>query len=235
MGKKIYISPSTQEWNQYYGGGTGTGDSEEYWMRKIAFPLADLLRSAGHIVRVGGTASWKANVEDSNAWGSLYHYAIHTNAGGGQGTEVWYYDGSTTGEDMAKRLFPFVAAESNKPDRGIKKSRSYGELNNTKMGAVIVEILFHDNAEEAQELRNDWQKFVVALAKGILAKAGGSLPATPPAPPVVVTPPVVEIPPVDPCLAVKQELAGVKFQLAKAETDRNVLSEKIVKAKAALS
>ena len=173
---KIYLSPSTQEWNQYVGGGTGTGDSEEYWMRKIAFPLADLLRQAGHAVRVGGTVSWQANVADSNAWGSHYHYAFHTNAGGGHGTEVWYHANSTVGKSMAEKLYPPVAAESNEPDRGIRASVKYGELNNTKMPAVIVELLFHDCQQEAQEMRNDWQKFVVAIAKGILAKVGGSLP-----------------------------------------------------------
>ena len=179
---KIYLSPSTQEGNQYAGGTTGYTDSEEYWMRKVAFPVADLLRSAGHSVKVGGTYSLNQNCDEANVWmgANGHYYALHTNAGGGHGTETWYFTGSVDGAKMAKALHLRVSTESNQPDRGVKDSTYYGELRLPKSPSVICELLFHDNPTEAQEMRDDWTKFVMAITLGILDHVGGSIPVAEP-------------------------------------------------------
>jgi len=180
----IYLSPSQQEDNQYSGGGTGYYDSEEYWCTKVANQAAIYLRNDGHIVRVGNNGSAGGNVADANAWrgANCFYYALHTNAGGGHGTETWYYTGSSTGLSMATKLQATVAAESNYPDRGVKASTTFYELRATQAPAVLIEILFHDNVTEAAEMRADWGKFGLAVAKGIIAKLGGTIPGPTPTP-----------------------------------------------------
>lgn len=192
---RIYLSPSTQEANQYVGGTTGYTDSEEYWCRKVANLVEDYLRSAGHTVRVGGSASAGANAADSNAWKANWHIAIHTNAGGGEGSEGWAYPGSVKGAALAKAVYGPVAKVSNAPDRGVKYSAKYIELNATNAPATIIEIIFHDDKSDAAEMRADWRAFAKAIAIGILEVAGGSLPAVVPPvqPPVQPEPPVVSV------------------------------------------
>lgn len=183
MGIKVYLSPSTQETNEYAGGGSGYSDSEEYWMRRVCAECEPLLRAAGHTVRVGGSASAGANAKDSNSWGAQAHVAVHTNAGGGKGTEGWAYTGSVAGTKLAKAVYTRVAAVSNEADRGVKYSTGYIELNATKAPATIIECLFHDRPTEAQEMRTDHAQFARAIAQGICDVYGGKLPG------VVVTPP----------------------------------------------
>ena len=184
---KPFISQSTQDANQYAGGGTGIGDSEEYWMSGLAWRITELLASWGMTPRLGSTVSVGDNVARSNAWGADSHWEIHSNAGGGHGTEVWYYKSptgveSTKGKKMAQAVYPLIAAASNQPDRGIKASSSYYALRATKAPAVIIEVAFHDNVTEAEEIRTSLDEYALAIAKGIAAYYGVSVPAPAPTP-----------------------------------------------------
>lgn len=176
---KIYVSPSTQDWNQYAGGGTGVTDSEEHWCRKAAAVVVADLILAGHTVKMGGVLSATANADDANRWGAELYVAFHTNAGGGMGTEVWYYTGSTKGAALAKAVYNALAPVTNNPDRGVKASTGYIELRRPKAPAIIVEAIFHDRLDEAQEMREDYAEFGHAVARGVVAVAGGK-PVTPP-------------------------------------------------------
>lgn len=193
---KIFISPSTQDWNQYAGGGTGLTDSEEYWCRKASAACAARLRAKGHEVKVGGTVSWSANVKMGNDWGAQWYIAIHTNAGGGEGTEVWYYTGSSKGKSLAQGIYGVLAPLTDEPDRGVKDSTKYGELNGPHCPSVIVEILFHDDRSEAAEMRRDYDVFGVAIADGAMKviPAVAKPPVTPPKPPTPPTPPKPPVP-----------------------------------------
>lgn len=188
---RIFISPSTQEHNAYAGGG-----NEEQYMRVIAWKVTELLAAAGHTVKLGGEVSAGTNAGDANTWGAEWYVACHSNAGGGHGTECWFYPGSTRGAALANSIYDHVAPASNEPDRGVKSSAKYIELYKPNAPACIVEVAFHDCLAEANEIRNEPDKFAVAIAKGVCGVAGGSIPVTPP--PVVVPPPVVTPPPVVP-------------------------------------
>lgn len=185
---KIYISPSTQEHNAYAGGG-----NEEQYMRALATNVCTLLVQAGHQVKMGGTVSATSNANDANAWGAEAYYALHTNAGGGHGTEVWHYTGSVKGKAMAEKLYARVAPATAFPDRGIKSNTTFAELRIPRAPAALVEMAFHDNLPEAAEIKEhvntDWPW---VIAQGILDYAGGAFPAPTPPP---VTPPVHTCPP----------------------------------------
>ena len=174
---KVFISPSTQDWNQYAGGGTGVADSEETWMRKVASVAAEVVRANGHTVAIGGKVSAADNASNANAWGAQWYIAVHSNAGGGRGTEAWYYTGSEKGKRIAQAVYNRVAPVSNQPDRGVKSSTGYIELRKPKAPATIVEVAFHDNVTEAAEIRSDYAEFGRAVADGILDVVGRNAPA----------------------------------------------------------
>lgn len=165
---KVYLSPSTQDWNDYAG-----GSNEEVQMRAVAALAAPLIAAAGHTVKVGGIVSAKANALDGNAWGADWYVAIHSNAGGGHGTEGWHYPGSTKGALLAQNVYERVAKVSSLPDRGVKESSGYIELNTPHAPATIIETAFHDNLTEANEIKAKHKEFATAIAQGVLATIGG--------------------------------------------------------------
>jgi N-acetylmuramoyl-L-alanine amidase len=175
MTTKLVLSPSQQSWNQYAGGGSGAGDSEEHWMEHLATRTHDRIieQGWGFPVVVVNKGSYDANVAESNRIGATEHVAMHTDAGGGHGTTVFYKTGSKKGAKLANALYPFIKAASNLPDRGVHASSKYGELNQPHAGAsVIVEALFHDNAAEAAEMRASIPEFAEAYVKGLAVYYG---------------------------------------------------------------
>lgn len=108
---------------------------------------------------------------------------IHLNAGGGKGTETYYYHGSPTGLKVATEISKGIANEFDVPDRGAKVwvnkngKDHFAIIRETKPCAILVETLFIDNKDELAVLKTaDGQKKCgVAIAKGI-AKAYGIAP-----------------------------------------------------------
>jgi N-acetylmuramoyl-L-alanine amidase len=186
---RIYISPSTQDWNRYAGGG-----NEETYLRAICIPAAAKIAAAGHVVRVGGVKSAADNAADANAWGCDWYVAGHSNAGGGVGTEAWYFTGSKQGKRLADAIYARVAAVSSAPDRGVKHSTGYIELRAPHAPACIIEIDFHDRLANAAEIRANTPEYAAATARGVLDVAGGGMvvpaPTTPPSTPAPKPPKV---------------------------------------------
>ena len=86
---------------------------------------------------------------------------IHLNAGGGKGTEVFYYNGSPTGRKAAEAITAEIAKEFTVPDRGAKvrlgkNGKDYfAIIRDTKPTAILVETLFIDNDAELTLLKTD--------------------------------------------------------------------------------
>lgn len=166
---KLGWSPSQQPHNQYAGGGTGYTDSEQYWMELLAAEchkqwveqrtgIPDIVLEAG---------SWKDNALASNRAGVTHHVAQHTNAGGGVGLEIFHHANSPEGKRMADVLYKHLAPATDTPDRGVKASTKYGELNQTNAKAVIIEYQFHDSLAGAAEIRRSIKEFATATVKAM--------------------------------------------------------------------
>lgn len=100
---------------------------------------------------------------------------IHTNAGGGDGFEVYHH---SLGHN-SKRLASFVEAEAKKLNnsRGVKTKLSdntgkdyYGFIRDTNPPAIIVECAFIDNKEDVKAIDEieEQKAFGIAYARGIL-------------------------------------------------------------------
>ena len=72
----VFLSPSTQEWNAYTGGGT-----EEEYMNLLADRMEPYLRSSGiSYVRNDPERNVAGAIADSNAGYFDVHLALHSNA-----------------------------------------------------------------------------------------------------------------------------------------------------------
>lgn len=148
----VFLSPSTQEYNQFV-----TGGSEEYYTNLITDAMVPYLRAAGiDFTRnnLGGTVIDSINA--SNAGDYDFHLAIHTNAapenlsGRIQGPNVYYYRDSAQGRAAAeifannlKLIYPYPELVKTVP------TTTLVELRRTKAPAVLVEVAYHDNVDDA--------------------------------------------------------------------------------------
>ena len=161
----IYLSPSTQEWNEYV---TGSG-SEEYNMNLLADALEPYLLSNGiQYRRNRPEMNLRQVVADSNAKNPDLHFALHSNAGGGRGAECWICAKGGQAEKFANLLQAKVGALTPTKDRGVKVSTSLYEVNQTRAPAVILEIDFHDNAQAAEWIVNNKNAVADACVQAIM-------------------------------------------------------------------
>ena len=163
---KVYLSPSTQFDNIYSGVDTNEGDICE----KIGLAAEKALKRCGFTVKRGTRNSdMSQRVDESNKWGADVHIPIHTNAGGGEGTEVFVYPGFADNK-YAKGIYTSVAAVSIGKDRGIKENSGMYELSATTAMAVYVECEFHDT--NGAWIVNNIDRIGEAIAKGCCKAEG---------------------------------------------------------------
>lgn len=151
---KIFLSPSTQEYNQYI---TGAG-SEEYFMNLLADAMEPLLLSNGiQYVRNDPQGTVSTSIQQSNAGSYDFHLALHSNASGpgsegrNRGIIAFYYPGSVSGQRAAELFASALREIYPMPDQVTTRSTTtLAEVRSTKAPTVLLEIGYHDNAADAQ-------------------------------------------------------------------------------------
>jgi len=107
-----------------------------------------------------------AKAKESNEFGADIHVAIHSNAGGGEGTEVFAYGAKT--KRLATALYAQIAPLSPGEDRGVKFNPSLIEVGDcVKATSALIELGFHDNAADAQWLATDIPQIAQVLYHGL--------------------------------------------------------------------
>ncbi len=166
----IYLSPSTQQANMYIIGG-----SEEYYMNLLADAMEPYLRSSGiQFTRNTPDMTAASSIRASNAGNYDLHLALHSNAapdalsGQIQGTDVYYYPGSTRGKRMAdllvqnlKQIYPIPSKV-----RAVATT-SLGEVSRTRAPGVLVEFAYHDNVEDANWIKNNLDAIARATVRAL--------------------------------------------------------------------
>ena len=152
----IYLSPSTQENNYYVNGGT-----EEEYMNLLADKMVPYLDASGiRYVRNTPSMTAASSIAASNAGNYDLHLALHSNAapvyGSARGSIAFYYPGSAQGKraaqiiaDGLKAIYPLpnlVRAEA---------TTAIGEVRRTRAPSVLLELAFHDNAADAQWIKDN--------------------------------------------------------------------------------
>ncbi len=164
--KRIYISPSSQEHNL----GIGPFGTEEVEMNKIADVLIPMLTHDGRFDIKRNTPDMTVNqmAKDSNTFKADLHIALHSNAGGGVGTEVYAYAPKTNSERLAQALYKQIAPLSRGVDRGIKYNPMLIEVGDrVSATSALIELGFHDNARDAEWIVRSTASIAEAVYRGI--------------------------------------------------------------------
>ena len=166
---KIYLSPSTQESNLYV---TLSG-SEENNMNLLADALEPYLNSNGiRFVRNTPQMTAASSIAQANAIGGFdFYLALHSNAAGtgreGQvrGVIAFYYPASKAGQRAAeifaanlRDIYPLpnlVTAVA---------TTTLGEVRRTRFPANLLELGYHDNADDARWVENNTESIAANLA-----------------------------------------------------------------------
>ena len=156
----IYLSPSTQEFNPYNGGG-----NEEFYMNLIADAMEPYLTASGiQFVRNTPDMTAASSIAASNSGNYDLHLALHSNATGSgngnvRGAEVYYYPTSERGKRFADILAQNLKLIYPLPDRvRTVPTTTLGEVRRVKAPGVLVEYAYHDNAEDAQWIRDNIER-----------------------------------------------------------------------------
>lgn len=157
---RIYLNPSVQTKNMY----TGHNLSEADTMNIVAKKAYNLLQKDNRfIVYINDSLKpLKESVNEINSLNIDYHLALHSNAGGGSGSEVYYYE--NTSSYLAKHALNSFNKYHTFPTRGIKKNNTYYELKNSKAkNKALIEFLFHDKINEANFIVSNYDLLATSV------------------------------------------------------------------------
>ena len=151
----IYLSPSTQEFNPYYGGG-----NEEEYMNLIADAMEPYLVASGiRFVRNSPNMTAADSIAQSNMGNYDLHFALHSNASSGgnaRGVEAYYSPASVKGKRFAEILVKNLQLIYPVPNgTRIVPTTTLGEVRRTKAPSVLLEVAYHDNPLDAQWIKNN--------------------------------------------------------------------------------
>ena len=154
----IYLSPSTQEFNSYVNGGT-----EEEWMNLLADKMVPFLDASGiRYSRNTPDMTAASSIAASNAGNYDLHLALHSNAAAGEqagkarGSIVFYYPGSADGLRAANLLADALKTVYPNPNLVFTEATTtLGEVTRVRAPAVLIELAFHDNIEDAAWIQNN--------------------------------------------------------------------------------
>ena len=168
---KIFLSPSTQEYNQYI---TGAG-SEEYFMNLLADAMEPLLLANGiQYVRNDPQGTVSTSIQQSNAGSYDFHLALHSNASGpgsegrNRGIIAFYYPGSVNGQRAAELFASALREIYPVPDQVTTRSTTtLAEVRRTKAPSVLLEIGYHDNTADAVWIQDNVQNIAENLSRSL--------------------------------------------------------------------
>lgn len=155
---KVFLSPSTQEWNLY-----ATDGNEELYMNRLADRIEPYLRSSGiYFTRNEPSRNVTGAIYDSNMGNYDVHLALHTNAapeklsGRLRGIDIYYAPKSYESEKLANIIANNLRYVYPLPDkvRAVPTS-NLGEVLNTRAVSVLAELGYHDNYADEAWLKNN--------------------------------------------------------------------------------
>lgn len=186
MAIKIYIDQGHNPVNPN-AGAEGNGLREQNLVFRIGILLADLLRSNGNFeVRLSrptaetqlGTSnstSLRYRVNDANSWGADYFISLHTNASSiesATGSEALVFARNTPAYSLGEDILTWLNRITGLQNRGVQIRTGLYVLRRTAMPAVLVELGFITNPNDASLMNNRPDLFAEGVYNGILEFTG---------------------------------------------------------------
>ena len=172
---KVFLNPGHDPeygWTDYYDRGADN-ESLCLYENTVAAAVGKLveqyLSAAGCEVKSLQDESLKRVCCAANNWGANLFVSIHCNAFNtiAQGTETLTYPTDNEGKKLAECIQRQIVDTFGTVDRGVKTRTDLAVLNGTDMPAVLVELAFIDNNEDAILLRDRQDDFARAVARGV--------------------------------------------------------------------
>ncbi len=186
MAIRIYIDQGHNPQNPN-AGAEGNGYREQDIVFRIGLALARLLRANGNFevllsrptpetqLGTSNASSLAARVREANAWGADYFISIHNNAStitSAEGTEAYVYSLASPAAALAEDLVTGITEATGFRDRGVFARPTLYVLRRTQMPAVLVEVGFITNPEEARIMAENPTLIAQGMYNGILRYFG---------------------------------------------------------------
>lgn len=171
---KVFINPGHAPNGNPDPGACGCGLRESDVAAQVGHLVAGYLTAAGCEVKMLQSDSLYEISEAANTWEADYFVSIHCNSAGvdtARGVETYSFHGSSGGWGLNKCIQnqitgAFAEIDKNFPDRGCKTA-NYHVLRETEMPAVLVEMAFINNEQDAELLKKNADDFARAIARGV--------------------------------------------------------------------
>ena len=161
--KKIYLSPERRP-APHGPFADGVTFEHDYCVEIAEMERKDLERCGFEVIVAPDSMTIAQRAKEANRLKMDLYQAIHTNAGGGTGTEMFYYPDPES--IRANQLVYDELVELYPSKRGIKNGKAYLENNSTDMVSVYAEIAFHDTKKDVEFLLSEKRQIAAALARG---------------------------------------------------------------------
>ena len=186
-------------------GAVGNGFKEKDLTLSIGKYCNERLKQYGIETKISRTTDCDSSINSkasaSNAFNADVCMDIHINAGGGDGSEVYYSHVSPNGKKLARSIVDAMSAIGQNT-RGIKTRLDsngndyYGMIRQPNAPAVLVECAFIDNKTDIQIINTEAKRkvFGYAIADGVAKYLGVKLSTSKPTTPTTNTTAKIEAP-----------------------------------------
>ena len=174
---KIFINPGHDELSlkgTYDYDPGACNEAMGLYENEIALAVGELVQkylvAAGCDVELLQSESLSGIYNAANEWGADYFVSIHCNAFNeiANGVETLTYPSDMEGYKLAECIQNQILDTFEElTDRGLKARTDLAVLNGTDMPAVLVEMAFIDNPDDAILLRDRQDDFARAIARGV--------------------------------------------------------------------
>lgn len=183
MAIKIYIDQGHNPVNPN-AGAEGNGLREQNIVYQIGIDLAELLRANGNFevrlsrptedtqIGTSNSTSLRLRVQDANSWGADYFISLHTNASdiaSATGSEALVYTQPSRAATLGADILEGLNRTTGLPNRGVKTRANLYVLRRTAMPAVLVELGFISNYNDAMLMSQRPDLFAQGVYQGLLA------------------------------------------------------------------
>ena len=164
-------------------GATGNSLNEAFVTYEVGIFLKRLLVNNGNfsvmlsrnlqteVLGSSNSESLFERVRMANEWGADYFLSLHTNAVSNpmaNGTEIFTYRLYGPAYNMASDILNSIVTRLDMRNRGVKQGSNLYVLRRTKMPALLIELGFITNPQDAYKLKNNSFGFANAIYLGML-------------------------------------------------------------------
>lgn len=182
MAIKIFIDQGHNPRNPN-SGAEGNGLQEADLTYKIGIILRDMLNknpdyeaitsrnSPNEILGTSNSSSLSARTTAANQWGADYFISLHANASSNSsiaGSEAFVFSQNSQAEPLAESILKWLQYIVGTKPRGVFARPGLFVLRKTKMPALLLEMGFITNAEEARNMNENPGDYALGIYDGII-------------------------------------------------------------------